>query len=182
MYQRYMTNTNQQPKKQGKPPTGEMGSFRQNRQNPQNPTQPAHSPKPQPHAGAANRQISGTGRGTGAATHPGSPDHFGIPGRSGGGGAPRFGQNQKPRSAMPPTPKEPIPKKQSFSGRDTILGLLPPSLYNPRTKKILGFLSAEDLLLAALIFLMLDSDKDDDSIMVYVLLYLLLSDYIDLPF
>ena len=137
MYQRYMTNTNQQPGKQGKPPTGEMGNFRQNRQNPQNPTQPAHSPKPQPRAAAQNQQNPGMGNGSGIFDR---------------------------------------------SGRDTILGLLPPSLYNPQTKKILGFLSAEDLLLAALIFLMLDSGREEDSIMVYVLLYLLLSDYIDLPF
>lgn len=182
MYQRYMTNSNQQPKKQGKPPTGEMGSFRQNRQNP---TQPMHSPKPQPRpqprAAAQNRQNPGMGNGAGAPNHPGTPDRFGASGRS-GGGAPRPGQSPKPLPAMPPTPNEPIPKKQTFSRRDTILGLLPPSLYNPRTKKILGFLSAEDLLLAALIFLMLDSGKEEDSIMVYVLLYLLLSDYIDLPF
>lgn len=178
MYQRYMTNTNQQPKKQGKPPTGEMGNFRQNRQSPQNPTQPTHSQKP--HA-APNRQNPGMGNGAGAPHRPGASDRFGISGRS-GGGAPRPEQSPKPLPAMPPTPNEPIPKKQAFSGRDTILGLLPPSLYNPRTKKILGFLSAEDLLLAALIFLMLDSGKEEDSIMVYVLLYLLLSDYIDLPF
>ena len=65
---------------------------------------------------------------------------------------------------------------------EPILGLLPPSVYNPETKKVLGFLSAEDLLLAALIFLLLDSPREDDSMMVYVLLYLLVSDYVDLPF
>ena len=175
MYQRYMTNTNQQPGKQGKPPTGEMGNFRQNRQNPQNPTQPAHSPKPQPRAAAQNQQNPGMGNGSGIF------DRSGISGRTGRGAAPRPGQHSRPLPPMQPIPNEPVHKKQPFSGRDTILGLLPPSLYNPQTKKILGFLSAEDLLLAALIFLMLDSGREEDSIMVYVLLYLLLSDYIDLP-
>lgn len=182
MYQRYMTNTNQQPGKQGKPPTGEMGNFRQNRQNPQNPTQPAHSPKSQPRAAAQNRQNPGMGNGSGVPSRPGTSDRSGISGRAGRGAAPRPGQHLRPLPPMQPIPNEPVHKKQPFSGRDTILGLLPPSLYNPQTKKILGFLSAEDLLLAALIFLMLDSGREEDSIMVYVLLYLLLSDYIDLPF
>ena len=63
-----------------------------------------------------------------------------------------------------------------------ILGMLPASVYNPETKKILGLFSAEDLLLAALIFLLLDSENNEDSVLVYLLLYILLSEYIDLPF
>ena len=63
-----------------------------------------------------------------------------------------------------------------------MLGIIPPSLYNPETKKVFGFLSTEDLLLAALILLFLDNEENDDPMLVYALLYILLSDYIDLPF
>lgn len=61
-----------------------------------------------------------------------------------------------------------------------LFGLIPPSLYNPETKKVLGFLSAEDLLLIALIFLFLDNEDNDDPMIIYALLYILLSDYVDL--
>lgn len=62
--------------------------------------------------------------------------------------------------------------------------LIPESLYNPETGKILGFLSAEDLLIAALILLLIDNscDDEDNSLLIYALLYILISDHIDLPF
>lgn len=62
-----------------------------------------------------------------------------------------------------------------------LFGLLPPSLYNPKTKKLFGFLDAEDLLLVALIFLFLEREDEDETV-ILALLYILLSDYIDFPF
>ena len=44
-------------------------------------------------------------------------------------------------------------------------------------------MSAEDLLLAALILVLLDNkcEDEDNSMLIYALLYILLSDHIDLP-
>ncbi|MBE7023094.1 MAG: hypothetical protein E7412_01355 [Ruminococcaceae bacterium] len=57
---------------------------------------------------------------------------------------------------------------------------MPHGLYNPETKKILGFLTAEDLLLIALIFLFLEDNEGDNPLLVLALLYLLVSEYFDL--
>ncbi len=71
--------------------------------------------------------------------------------------------------------------KHSTHSLEGIIGkLLPTSVYNPETRKILGFLSAEDLLLVALIFLFLDSDEEGSNLTVLALAFVLLSDYIDL--
>ncbi len=73
-------------------------------------------------------------------------------------------------------------KKGSFFG---LTGLIPQSLYNPETGKVLGFLSAEDLLLVALILMILDGGDEqegDNVLLVYALLYILISEHIDLPF
>lgn len=85
---------------------------------------------------------------------------------------------QKP---VPPKPPKPEVKKP-HSPKNFLSGWIPSSLYNPETKKVLGVLSAEDLLLAGLIFLLLENEEEQDSMLVYALLYILLSDYIDLPF
>lgn len=69
------------------------------------------------------------------------------------------------------------PKPKSF-----IFGMVPTSVYNPDTKKVLGMFSAEDLLLVGLIFLLLENEENNDPMLVYALLYILLSDYIDLSF
>lgn len=61
-----------------------------------------------------------------------------------------------------------------------IRGLLPPTVYNSKTKKLFGILSAEDLLIAALIFLFLDSEEEGDPLLIIVLIYLLFSDRFDL--
>ena len=58
---------------------------------------------------------------------------------------------------------------------------MPPSIYNRESKKILGFLTAEDLLLIALILLLSEKDEGDDSLTVLALVYILFADYIDLP-
>lgn len=60
---------------------------------------------------------------------------------------------------------------------------IPQSVYNPETGKVLGFMSAEDLLIAALIILIIDSsdEETDNTMLVYPLIYILISDHIDLP-
>ena len=70
---------------------------------------------------------------------------------------------------------------KSPTKKSSISALIPPSLYNPETQKVLGLFSAEDILLAALIFLLLENNDSDDSMLVYALIYILISDYIDLP-
>ena len=114
--------------------------------------------------------------------------------------------NQRPnRMQSPPLPKPPphhhpktVPvheqrsepqtkgvkkeKKREHKPQNPIFGLVPTSVYNPETKKVLGMFSAEDLLLAGLIFLLLENEENNDPMLVYALLYILLSDYIDLPF
>lgn len=56
---------------------------------------------------------------------------------------------------------------------------LPESLYNPKSKKIFGLITAEDLLLIALIFILLDSDREDSGLLCLAILYLLVSDYLN---
>ena len=77
-----------------------------------------------------------------------------------------------------------VHKKSDARRSHPILKLIPQSLYNPQTSKILGFLSAEDLLLLGLIFLLLDSgdESEDNSMLIYALLYILISGHMDLPF
>lgn len=77
----------------------------------------------------------------------------------------------------------PPPKREKIKlPQNPISGLIPSALYNPESKKVLGLFSAEDLLLAALIFILMENDENDDPMLIYALLYVLLSDYIDLPF
>lgn len=83
--------------------------------------------------------------------------------------------NFQPREEHRHTPPPPPPKK-----KNPLLGFLPPSVYNPDTKKIFGFLEAEDLLLAALILMMLENEEQENSLLVYALLYILLGDKIDI--
>lgn len=76
--------------------------------------------------------------------------------------------------------KEPSGRKsKDKSPYAPLLGLIPHHIYNPDTKKILGVLSSEDLLLIALIFLFLESSEDDNPLMVLALVYVLLGEYID---
>ena len=76
----------------------------------------------------------------------------------------------------------PPPANKVRFDKSSLLGFVPSSLYNPETKKVLGRFSAEDLLLTAMILVLLDSDCSDDTLLVIALVYILLSDYIDLPF
>jgi len=71
-------------------------------------------------------------------------------------------------------------KKTQRSLSDILCGFIPQSLYNSETGKILGFLDAEDLLIVALIFLFLNDKSGDNTLIVLALVYVLLSDYINL--
>lgn len=59
------------------------------------------------------------------------------------------------------------------------LTFLPKEIYNPKTHKFFGKISADDILLMGLILLVLDSGCDDDLILALALGYILLSDYFD---
>lgn len=84
-----------------------------------------------------------------------------------------------------------LPGRQEGMGQDKktkeskplgfLKGFLPSSLYDSSSKKLFGFLAAEDLLLVALIFLLLDRDGEDNLLLIIALGYILISDYIDLP-
>lgn len=95
----------------------------------------------------------------------------------------------KARPVRRPLPPQKVTDKQKTNkklplgkGINGLLhGILPPSVYNPNSKKIFGIFSAEDLLLVALIFLCAESDEEDNSMMILALLYILVSDYIELP-
>lgn len=82
---------------------------------------------------------------------------------------------------QPKGPKEQPPKSKAHP----VTKFIPQSVYNPETGKIFGFLSAEDLLIIALIIILLDGGgedcKEDNSILIYALIYILLSEYIKLP-
>ena len=74
--------------------------------------------------------------------------------------------------------------KKPTSPVSPLLKFIPQSIYNPETGKVLGFLSAEDLLIAALILLLIDNRNtdEDNSLLIYALVYILISDRINLPF
>ena len=82
--------------------------------------------------------------------------------------------------AVPIQPEAKVAENSSSSSKNLLLNFIPKGFYNPDSKKILGFLTAEDLLLIALIFLFLESSDEDNPLLVLALIYVLLSDYIDL--
>ena len=88
---------------------------------------------------------------------------------------------ERPRPQPRPHPPPPRQEEKKIPTHP-ILGWIPSSVYNPATKKVLGMFTAEDLLLAGLIFLLLENEENQDPMLLYALLYLLISDYIDLPF
>lgn len=86
-----------------------------------------------------------------------------------------------PKPEPPPKPHSAPPRRKKSKGIMGLLeGFLPGAVYNPENKKIFGLLSAEDLLLVALILLFADSGDEDGNLICLALLYVLLSDYIDL--
>ena len=68
-----------------------------------------------------------------------------------------------------------------FNISSILNSIIPSSVYNPETKKVFGILTAEDLLIVALIFLFSENSEDCDPLLIPALIYILLSDYIDLP-
>ena len=99
------------------------------------------------------------------------------------------GSNHSEPKLSPPTTapkhcgqKEPPPKppkKKPLPSKNILLDFIPKNIFNPESKKILGFFTSEDLLLIALIFLFLESNDEDNPLMVLALVYVLLADYID---
>ena len=71
--------------------------------------------------------------------------------------------------------------KNTFNISAILNSIIPSSVYNPETKKVFGILTAEDLLIVALIFLFSENSEDCDPLLIPALIYILLSDYIDLP-
>ena len=92
---------------------------------------------------------------------------------------PQDARQKAQAAAQRPKPKENKEKKEH-----PLTKFIPQSVYDPKSGKILGFLSAEDLLLVALILLMIDAEDNDadNSMLVYALIYILISEHIDLPF
>ena len=74
--------------------------------------------------------------------------------------------------------KPPKNTKKGFGG--ILEKFLPQEIYNPKTKKIFGILSAEDLLIIALIFLFSESEEEESRLLVLALIYILISDKFDL--
>ena len=71
--------------------------------------------------------------------------------------------------------------KNTFNISSILNSIIPSSVYNPETKKVFGILTAEDFLIVALIFLFSENSEDCDPLLIPALIYILLSDYIDLP-
>lgn len=80
--------------------------------------------------------------------------------------------------------RPPRPHKDAKNGKThPLTKLIPQSVYNPETGKVFGFLSVDDLLIAALILLLIDNncDDEDNSMLIWALLYILVSEHLDLP-
>ena len=101
-------------------------------------------------------------------------DRAGSPGHSTSHQSPQAGFGQK--ESYKQSRQNSGMKKGGF-----LQGLLPSSIYDFQSKKLFGILSAEDLLLIALIFLFLEKEDGDNTLMILALGYILLSDYIELP-
>lgn len=96
-------------------------------------------------------------------------------------------QNNRTARPAPPPPPQPIneqknPPKSVIheptpnpSGLiKSIMNFIPPGVYNRETKELFGFITAEDLLLAALILMLADSDDNEDTALLIALVYILL--------
>ncbi len=120
----------------------------------------------------SHRQTQGNNA---AGNRQGSPQH-----RTGQGSSNNNGSVSQKNS--PPTEHKPRTNTPR-SVTNPITRFIPQSLYNAETGKVLGFMNAEDLFIAALIILLIDSgcDDGDNTMLILALLYLLLSEHIDLP-
>ena len=90
-----------------------------------------------------------------------------------------YASESTPSPSRKPPPKTPpqashIPSKNSGEPTHPLFRLIPDSLYDPHTQKILGIFRAEELLLIALILLLLQDKKNENTLIVYALIYILL--------
>lgn len=95
---------------------------------------------------------------------------------------PPYNQAHSERSALHPATdniKDCHKDSKKGEGIKNPLKFLPKEIYNPQTHKFFGKLSGEDILIIGLILMVLDSDCDEDMLLVLALLYILLSDWID---
>ena len=113
-------------------------------------------------------------------SNPQSSNHNSNPQQSGN-------HNHPPQNSglnVPQQHSNPPPQhggKNTFNISSILNSIIPSSVYNPETKKVFGILTAEDLLIVALIFLFSENSEDCDPLLIPALIYILLSDYIDLP-
>lgn len=89
--------------------------------------------------------------------------------------------NSNPQQSGSHNPPPQHGGKNTFNISSILNSIIPSSVYNPETKKVFGILTAEDLLIVALIFLFSENSEDCDPLLIPALIYILLSDYIDLP-
>lgn len=90
------------------------------------------------------------------------------------------GHNIQPQKQQPSGGQQPHQKERKKSS-DFLKNLLPSSVYDPKRKKLFGIFAAEDILLVALIFLLLEKDDEDNLLMILALAYVLISEYIEIP-
>ena len=95
------------------------------------------------------------------------------------------GRRDQPRDSLKSGRSSPLGRfilggRSAPNGKNPIFGFIPPSVYNPETKKVFGFLKAEDILIGALILMLLENENNDEPMLIYVLLFVLFADYIDL--
>lgn len=93
--------------------------------------------------------------------------------------------HQKPPAPEKKEKHEAKSKVENHTTKTTenpFLKFIPQSIYNQQTGKVLGILNTDDLFLIALILLLLDNDDEDNSMLIIALIYILLSEHIDLPF
>lgn len=115
-------------------------------------------------------------------SNPQSSNHNSNPQQSGNHNHPpqNGSHNPPPQSGSHNAPPQ-HGEKNTFNISSILNSIIPSSVYNPETKKVFGILTAEDLLIVALIFLFSENSEDCDPLLIPALIYILLSDYIDLP-
>lgn len=133
------------------------------------------------HQQQINRQ-SGASQAPGRAVNHSNQYNVNQRGATRGGGRNKYKSNEPERRAEHIPKGHQKPEKQKVH---PVTKFIPQSIYNPETGKIFGFLSAEDLLIAAIILILLDGGSEDcgedNSILIYALLYILISEHVDLP-
>lgn len=90
--------------------------------------------------------------------------------------------NPQPTTHTPQKECTPSHINKNQNDKHPVSSIIPPALYNHETQKVLGLFSTEDVLLVALIILLLEDKDSKNSFLILALLYILISDYIDLSF